>query len=115
MEQARDRLVVLWTSPDREVALKMVFMYAFNAQMYQWWDQVSLIIWGPSARLLAEDAELQNYIKRMLEKGVQVMACKACSDSYGVSERLAGLGIDVKYMGVPLTEMLKSGWVQITI
>ncbi len=115
MEQGKGKLVVLWTSPDREVALKMAFMYTFNAQMYEWWNEVCLIIWGPSARLLSEDAELQNYTKKMLEKGVQVVACKACADSYGVSEQLAGMGIEVKYMGAPLTEMLKSGWTQLTV
>jgi hypothetical protein len=41
--------------------------------------------------------------------GVVLEACKACSDSYGASDALAGLGIDVKYMGSPLTEMLKEG------
>ena len=43
------------------------------------------------------------------------MACKACSDSYGVSEILVGLGVDVKYMGAPLTEMLKGDWEVITL
>jgi hypothetical protein len=45
--------------------------------------------------------------------GVVLEACKACSDRYGVSgtlDRLVDrLGIDVKYMGIPLTEYLKEG------
>lgn len=110
-----DKLLMLWTSPDREVALKMVFMYTFNSKLNGWWDEVCLIVWGPSAKLLSEDEELQRYVRKMMEKGVSVVACKACTDSYGVSEQLATMGIDVKYMGVPLTEMLKSGWTQITI
>ncbi len=28
----KDKLVVVWTSGDKEVALKMVFMYTFNAK-----------------------------------------------------------------------------------
>jgi hypothetical protein len=45
---------------------------------------------------------------------VELLACKACSDMYGVSKKLEELGVTVKYMGVPFTEMLKSGWVTIT-
>ncbi len=102
------KLAVLWTSGDREVALKMVFMYTYNSKMYEWWDEVELIVWGPSAKLLAEDSELHNYITKMKEAGIEVVACKACTDSYGVSEDLDKLGVDVKYMGKPLTAMLKS-------
>lgn len=32
-----DKLVILWTSGDREVALKMVFMYGLNAKVKGWW------------------------------------------------------------------------------
>ncbi len=108
------KLLVVWTSGDREVALKMVYMYTFNAKTRGWWDEVRFLVWGPSSKLLSEDAELQDYIKKMKEEGIELLACKACSDSYGVSEKLEEMGIEVKYMGVPLTEMLKSDWVTIT-
>ena len=58
IQNSKDKLVLLWTSGDREVALKMV-------------------------------------------------ACKTCSDENGVSDKLINLGIDVKYMGQPLTVYLK--------
>ena len=35
---AEDRLVILWTSGDKEVAEKMVFMYTINAKQYEWWQ-----------------------------------------------------------------------------
>jgi hypothetical protein len=102
-----DALVVLWSSGDREVATKMVFMYTLNAKRRDWWKNVTLIVWGPSAKLLTQDSQLQDRIKEMREAGVSLLACKACSDSYGVSESLEKLGIDVKYMGEPFTEILK--------
>lgn len=105
--QQANELVVLWTSGDREVALKMVFMYTFNSKIKGWWDDVCLIVWGPSSRLLTEDPELQDYVAKMLEAGVEVVACKACTDSYGVSDAVEKLGIEVKYMGQPLTHILK--------
>ena len=108
------KLLVVWTSGDRDVALKMVFMYTHNAKLNGWWDEVQLLVWGPSSKLLSVDTELQEYVKKMKDAGIILTACKACADSYGVSESLQNMGIDVKYMGVPLTEMLKTGWKTIT-
>ncbi|MGD8699349.1 MAG: DsrE family protein [Gemmatimonadales bacterium] len=108
------RLAVVWTSGDRDVALKMVFMYTLNAKRRGWFDEVQLIVWGPSSKLLSVDEELQSEVAQMKAAGVELTACKACADSYGVSETLTGLGVDVKYMGQPLTEMLKGDWVVTT-
>lgn len=110
----KDKLLVLWTSSDREVALKMVFMYTLNGKMRGWWDDISLVVWGPSSKLLSTDIELQDYMKKIIDEGVEVLACKACADSYGVSKALEDLGINVKYMGEPLTDYLKKGWKTIT-
>ena len=112
--QDSSRLAVLWTSGDPEVATKVAFMYTLNAKRQGWFDEVTLIVWGPSSRLLSQDAELQEAVRGMAEAGVEIVACKACADSYGVSEILEGLGVEVKYMGVPLTEMLKGDWKVIT-
>jgi hypothetical protein len=109
MTKAKDTLVVVWSSGDREVALKMVFMYTLNAKLKGWWDEVIFIVWGPSARLLSEDEELREQIGRMREAGIVLEACKKCSDLLGVSESLESLHIDVKYMGEPLTAYLKTG------
>jgi hypothetical protein len=104
------RLAVIWTSSDPDVAHRVCFMYTDNAKKQKWFDEVTLIVWGPSARLLAGDKDLQAKIKGMLEDGVKVQACLACADSYGVTDRLRALGIDVKYMGKPLTDLIKQGW-----
>jgi hypothetical protein len=104
-----DSLVVLWTSGDKEVATKMVFMYTLNAKKKKWWETITLIVWGPSAKLLSEDSELQRKITEMRAEGIKLEACKACADQYGVSGSLENLGIEVKYMGVPLTDYIKNG------
>lgn len=44
-EDTKDKLIVLWTSGDKEVALNMVFMYTLNAKKKGWWDEVGLIVW----------------------------------------------------------------------
>ena len=50
----------------------------------------------------------------MREQGIVLEACKACSDMYGVSEDLEELGVDVKWMGVPLTEYIKGNYKVLT-
>ena len=104
------RLAVIWTSGDPEVAHRVCFMYTDNAKKQKWFDEVTLIVWGPSARLLAGDKDLQAKVKGMLDDGVKVQACIACADSYGVTEQLRKMGIEVKGMGKPLTDLIQQGW-----
>ncbi len=108
------KLLVLWTSGDKEVAIKMVFMYTYNAKKEGWWDTIRFMVWGPSSKLLAEDAEIQAEIKKLEEEGVELYACKACADLYGVSDKMAELGLTVKYIGKDLTDLIKAGWTHMT-
>ena len=103
-----ESLVIVWTSGERDVADKMVFMYAFNAKKYEWWQDITLIVWGPSGRLLVQDRELQEKLKQMQDEGVVIKACKGCSDQLGISDELADLGIEVKYIGKELTDYIQS-------
>lgn len=107
-------MCIVWSSPDPEVAENLVFMYAHNSLKKLWWDRVRLIIWGPSARLAAEDDRVREQLRDMMEDGVEVWACKACADNYGVADRLEALGANVLYVGEPFTQMLKSGWKQLS-
>lgn len=107
-------LAVVWTSGDPEVAHRVCLMYTHAARKANWFDEVRLVVWGPSANLLAGDKDLQVKIKAMMADGVVVQACIVCADSYGVTESLRGLGIEVKGMGQPLTQMLKDGYKVLT-
>jgi len=103
----KDKLVVVWTSGDKEVAMKMVFMYTYNAKKYGWWEDITLLVWGPSSKLLTEDKDLQDYVKKMLDLEINVLACKGCADLYGISEELEKIGVTVRYTGVDLTNFIK--------
>lgn len=110
MTDNSNKLAVLWTNGDPEVAEKMAFMYTLNAKKQGWFDEVVLIVWGPSAKLLSENEMLQDYVKRMQDVGVKIEACVACARMYGVDDKLRALNIDVKGMGIPLSDYLKEGW-----
>ena len=110
LKDQKEKLAVLWVSGDRDVAEKSCLMYTHAAKRNGWFDEVVLIVWGSSSRLLAEDEALQEKVRAMCKDGVILEACIACSDQLGVTEELMELGIDVKGMGVPLTTYLKEGY-----
>jgi hypothetical protein len=112
--QPARRLAVVWSSGDPDVAHRACFMYTYNAMKAKWFDEVTLVIWGPSARLLAGDKDLQAEIRKMRDAGVLVEACVVCADSYGVTAKLRELGLPVKPMGRPLTDMLQGDWKVLT-
>ena len=105
-----DTVVVVWSSGDPEVAMKACLMYANAAKKYKWFNEVILIVWGPSEKLLAENKELKEKIAAMKKDGIIVEACVACSNMYGVTDELKVCEVDVKGMGVPLTKYLKRGY-----
>ena len=73
-------------------------------------DTVRLLVWGPSAKLLSEDTLLQAKLKDLKQVGVQLYACKACADLYGVSDKLTQMGLTVMYAGEMLADLQKHGW-----
>jgi hypothetical protein len=105
-----DTLVVLWSSGDPDVAEKACLMYAHAAKRNNWFKEVILIVWGPSEKLLTENALLKEKVASMKKDGVIVEACIACSNMYGVTNDLKACEVDVKGMGVPLTRYLKRGY-----
>lgn len=115
MKMDKTHLYVLWTNADPTTAEKMVFMYTVNALTHGWWEKVTLIVWGAPAKMVSEDANIQEKIKEALAAGVHITACKACADQLGVTEMLEKLQIEVKYWGLPLTEILKSDESLLTI
>ena len=102
-----EKLTILWTSGDPEVAHRMVLMYGHAAKKNRWFDEVRLIIWGPSSRLVASDKDIQAKLMEMKNAGITLEACVVCADSYGVADRLRELGIDVKPMGKPLSSIIR--------
>ena len=107
-ESSPDKLVIVWTSDDPYLAERMVLMYAHAAKTAGWFKDVTLIIWGPSAKLVSENLKIQEKLKAMQKDGVVIEACIACATAYNVVDDLKKLNFDLKGMGKPLTDYLKS-------
>ena len=100
---------VLWTNDNLVTAEKMIFMYTINSLIHGWWDKVTLIIWGAPTKLVGEDEKTQKLVQDALDAGVHVTTCKACTTQLKVKDTLEALNIEVKYLGEPITQVLKSG------
>ena len=109
-----DKVFVVLSSGDREVALEVGLVYPLNAAKKGWMDEVKVIIFGPSEKIVANDAEVQARIKETIEQGVEVLACKWCADRMGITEKLEAVGIKVVYVGSVISDLLKEGWASLT-
>ena len=101
------RLYILWTNADMITSEKMVMMYATNSMLHHWWEEVTVIIWGATAKLIAENEMIQSKMQIASYAGVKFTACKACTDQLGVTDKLLELGIEIIYWGQELTRLLK--------
>lgn len=100
-------LKLLWTNADPITAEKMVLMYTTNSMIHNWWDKVTVIIWGSTAKLVAENKLIQEKIKMAQHVGVHFSACKACAQQLDVADKIEELGIEVIYWGQGLTDALQ--------
>jgi hypothetical protein len=102
-----DHLYILWTNADEIVFDKMVAMYARNSLLKHWWGEVTIIVWGATAKMATMSDIVKQRITELQQVGVKLSACKACADSLGVTESLERMGIEVKYWGEGLTKIIK--------
>ena len=109
-----DKLLIVWSTAEIEVAKKMVLLYSSVILPRGYWDRAHLMIWGPSAKLLAEDEALQEMVSQIKATGVELSCCVVCSDEYGVTEKLASMDISMIHTGEILTDALKEDWKVIT-
>jgi len=107
--EGKKRILILWTSGEKDTALNMVFMYGLNAKRKGWWDEVTLLVWGASTKLLGTDAEIQERLATLQEAGVETIACKACAANLGFVEKLESLNVQVFFTGEYLSHRIQAG------
>ena len=113
---SKTKLLIVWTNGDKEVAMKLPLLYGSVILERGYWEEAHLMIWGPSIKLAAGDAEVQERLKQMQATGVTMSACIVCTDDYDATEALAGLGIDNTHTGEMLTACLKDeSWSVMTV
>lgn len=101
-------LHILCSSGDERTVTMMALMYARNSMLKQWWEAVTVILWGASAGLAATSPTLQAEIQRAKDCGVKFTACITCARELGVVAELEAQDIDLRPWGPPLTELLRA-------
>lgn len=104
-----NKVTILWTTEEKEVAMKVVLPYVFHGKANGWWDEISLVIWGPSVRLVATDPEVAAMVRDILDSPIRVIACKLCTDKYDVTDFYLNLGIGMEYVGAGFSSTIQSG------
>ena len=108
------KVFIVISSADKEVVLEPGLLYPLNAAKKKWMDEVKVIIFGPAEKLTADDSEVQGKLKELQEAGIEIMACKWCSDAWNITGKLEELGIKVIYVGAVMSQLLKDGWASLT-
>ena len=90
--EEKNSLYILWTNADVHTGLYMVLMYAKNSMLQGWWEHVTVIIWGGTAKLAVENTAIQEEMKVAQNVGVKFSACIACARQLGVVSQLEALG-----------------------
>ena len=85
------KLLVIVATSDKEKA-QTALMYAKNAMKRGWLDDVKVVYFGPSEKMIVEDPILSDQAQDIAEAGGSI-ACKYISDRDGVSEKIEKLGV----------------------
>ena len=109
-----NKVFAIITDSNREQALEVGLVYPMNCAKNKWLDEVKVIFIGPSEKLAAFDTQVQEKIKEMKSYGVEIFACKWCSDRMGITSQLEAQGITVVYVGPIISQLIKDGWAQLT-
>ncbi len=102
------KLLVIIATGDKAKALTGL-MYAKNAILRKWMDDVKVVYFGPSEQLMYSDSDVANAAIEIA--GIEeTFACKAISDREGISEKIDGMGVKVEYVGTIMNNYIKDGY-----
>ncbi len=105
-----NRIVVIISTAEVEKA-RTGMMYAVNAVLNKWMEDVKIIFFGPSQELLLEDIVLKDFLIQFNEAGGNATACKFIADRDENDARISSLGVNVDYVGSMISNLIKDGYV----
>ena len=102
------KLLVIVPTSDNEKA-RTVLIFANNVMKRGYLDDVKVVYFGPSEKLVVEDPFISDQAQEIAEAGGSI-ACKFISDRDGVSEKFEKLGVQVEYVAGIISDLLKDGY-----
>ncbi len=113
-----DKLLVIISSGDeaQEKALTGM-MYATNVKKNKWLEEVNVIFFGPSEKMIAKshpDSPVGKSLKQLIDQGITPIACRAVADRDNLTTDLTGLGLSVEFVGHIISSYIKKDYQVIT-
>lgn len=105
-----NKIVIIISTSDLEKA-QTAAMYAKNALLQGWMEEVKIFFFGPAQKLLLEDAELQKFVKEVYSLNEIPIACEFISDRDGNSDDLYKIGVGIEPVGHLISEYINDGFV----
>ncbi|MFO7962624.1 MAG: hypothetical protein R6U50_01765 [Desulfobacterales bacterium] len=103
-----DKAVVIISTGETEKALTGL-MYAQNAIRFGWLEDVKVIFFGPAQNLVIDNEQVKKAALEIAESE-KPMFCRFLSDRDGNSDQLRAIGMNVKYVGPVISDLLKQGY-----
>ena len=103
------KILVIIATRDREKILTAI-MYARNTIAQNWLEDVKVMFFGPSEKLLVEDQEIALEAQKLANIG-ETIACRFLSDRDKISDKISKLGVTVDYVGTSIAKLIKEGYI----
>jgi hypothetical protein len=103
------KVLVIIATGEAEKALTGL-MYAYRTMSEGWIDDVKVVFFGPSERLLVKDERIAQISQQICE-AEKPFVCKFISDQEGISEQIESLGLKVEYVGTIISDFIKEGYI----
>lgn len=104
-----EKALVIISTGEVEKALTGL-MWARNAMRFGWMEDIRVIFFGPSQKLLIKNDEVKKMAQEIAEAEKPIF-CKYISDRDGNSEQIEQLGMDVQYVGTIISDFIKDDYV----
>lgn len=103
------KLLIIIATGEKEKA-QTGLMYARNAIKNRWLDDIKVIFFGPSERVVTKDKDLSKQVQEIAQLS-ECIACKYIADNEGLSDHLANLGLKIEYVGSIISNLIKNEYV----
>jgi len=103
------KVLIIISTGEEEKALTGL-TYASKTIKEGWLDEVQVLFFGPSERLLIENEEIARMAKE-LTAVQRPIACKFIADRDGIADEIVDLGLKVVYVGTIIAGFIKQGYI----
>lgn len=104
-----DKALVIISTGEADKALTGL-MWAHNAMLHGWMEDIKVIFFGPAQDLPLVDERIREKAQE-IAKAEKPVFCKFISDRDGKSEQLEEIGMEVNYVGALISKLTKDGYV----